>query len=880
MPTSTTVTWPATGQVAETDTTWDSIYDSGFYSGGDIPANDVSAGNIKSQKIYAYGSGTHGPLLQNKQYTYLHEQNSAYADANIVDRLAQVSIYDNSQPTPFSQTTTSYDQFNQASINGQGGLLQTTGTTNHDYTNFGSSATLRGLPTSVSRYGGTSTPSVITYADYNDLGMKTISTDGRGNSTSYTYGAQNAFLHSTSFPSTNGITHGITEDHDVNTGLLSSQTDQNNNSTIYTYDALMRPHTITRPDTGTTTYTYSDPNNISEVTTQSSSVSVTTNIVLDGLGRETSRTNVGSGVSTETHYDVNGRLYTVSNPKFAAATSSTDGLTTYLYDALGRKTSQTTTPDGAKLRWDYTGITIDHYDENNNHSQQTTDALGRLTAVIEPDPLSNLPSLETDYQYDPLNNLTRVDQWGGSKGTAGEQARIFGYDSLSRLIAASTPENSSAQHTPSLTCPGITGSWTACYGYDSNGNLQSKTDNRNITTTYSYDFLDRLTGKSYSGTDPSVSTTGSSCYQYDLPFDNGQEANFVGRLAGEWTQPNQCPTGRSLIPSSAMSWKSIMGYDTMGHVTSEQQCPLTPCTVASLIYTYDLEGNLYKSSNGMPSSVWPNFLTTYDFDSGNRLFRVSTTWNDTAHPGTLFEVAQAVNDIAPFGPVGWTAAHFGINPQQQQAALAQTRTYDNRIRLTGETAFANPLIATTVTITATATSFPSDHPPTTSVHVSCNSACGSVDFNLDGTDLGSFALDGSGNFVTGFAPSLSIGAHTLTVLYPGNSTYAASSNSATFTVIAAGPTSTTVDLTVSPTSFQLSSPPTTSVHVSCNSACGSVDFNIDGYDLGSFVLDGSGNFVTNVVPNLSVGPHTVTAQYSGNTVYAPSSNSVTVTVLP
>ena len=374
-----------------------------------------------------------------------------------------------------------------------------------------------------------------------------------------------------------------------------------------------------------------------------------------------------------------------------------------------------------------------------------------------------------------------------------------------------------------------------------------------------------------------MSATASSCYQYDKALDTNTHPNLIGRLAAEWTQPGTCPTAPSAIPASAISWRYITGYDPMGRIASEQQCPWGSCT--SLAYGYDSAGNLHSSTNGVPSSVSPGFSTTYNFDSASRLSKVSTTWNDATHPGILFEADQAINGTAPYGPVGLTAAQLGVN-SQQQAALAQFRTYDNRIRLTAETAFGNPLIATTVTITATATSFPSDHPPTTSVHVSCNSACGSVDFNLDGTDLGSFALDGSGNFVTGFAPSLSIGAHTLTVLYPGNSTYAASSNSATFTVIAAGPTPTTVDLTVSPTSFQLSNPPTTSVHVSCNSACGSVDFNIDGYDLGSFVLDGSGNFVTNVVPNLSVGPHTVTAQYSGNTAYAPSSNSVTVTVLP
>src|SRR5262249_36962272 len=145
-----------------------------------------------------------------------------------------------SASTLVAQTTTNYDQFNQTSINGQTGVVATTGTTNHDYANFGSSAALRGLPTSVTRFGNIS-PSVTTYTDYNDLGKVTIATDGRGNSTKYTYGTDNAFLQQTTYPSTSGVPHSTTESHDINTGLLVSKTDdQNQTTTSFSYDELMR----------------------------------------------------------------------------------------------------------------------------------------------------------------------------------------------------------------------------------------------------------------------------------------------------------------------------------------------------------------------------------------------------------------------------------------------------------------------------------------------------------------------------------------------------------------------------------------------------------------------------------------------------------------
>ena len=85
----------------------------------------------------------------------------------------------------------------------------------------------------------------------------------------------------------------------------------------------------------------------------------------------------------------------------------------------------------------------------------------------------------TTYDYDVLDNLTQVNQ--------GSQQRTFAYDGLSRLTSANNVEQ--------------TGSTT--FSYDKNGNLTSKTDPRSVTTTITYDDLNRPDQKSYSnGTDP------------------------------------------------------------------------------------------------------------------------------------------------------------------------------------------------------------------------------------------------------------------------------------------------------------------------------------------------------------------------------------------
>jgi hypothetical protein len=42
-----------------------------------------------------------------------------------------------------------------------------------------------------------------------------------------------------------------------------------------------------------------------------------------------------------------------------------------------------------------------------------SDVFGNLTEVMEPNGTSQTPTMETDYAYNTLNDLTRVDQWGG-----------------------------------------------------------------------------------------------------------------------------------------------------------------------------------------------------------------------------------------------------------------------------------------------------------------------------------------------------------------------------------------------------------------------------------------------------------------------------------
>src|SRR5262249_49572785 len=150
----------------------------------------------------------------------------------------------------------------------------------------------------------------------------------------------------------------------------------------------------------------------------------------------------------------------------------------YSYDALGRPT-QTTKQDGGVSTLSYAGNCVTATDEAGKSRKSCSDALGRLTSVWE-DP-GGL-NYETDYQYDPLGNLLRVDQKGSAPADSTQwRTRLFTYDSRSRLLTAQNPE-----------------SGTITYSYDLDGNVATKTDARGIVTTFSYDALHRVTGKTYS----------------------------------------------------------------------------------------------------------------------------------------------------------------------------------------------------------------------------------------------------------------------------------------------------------------------------------------------------------------------------------------------
>jgi YD repeat-containing protein len=552
---------------------------------------------------------------------------------------------------------------------------QSTGfaTTTYAYDQSGSPQGARGNLTSVTRTNS-SGASPTTQTVYNSQGLPILLTDANGNKTSIAYQCSGAFPQQVIKPYQSSTTLPETTSYvyDCNTGLIASMTDPNQKTTSYTYsDPLNRLTKSQYPDGGSLQYQYNDTESPVNVTAAQAITSSTTKQIeydVDGLGRliHVKLSDPAGGVDeTDTNYDALGRIASVWNP-YHSTSDPTYGVTTYTYDALGRKISQTQ-QDGNTLQWCYNGIVaqgqtncaanmgsethpvnltaypwVDYSDETGRHWQQISDGLRRLAAAIEPNS-SNVRFWETDYQYDALSNLLRVDQWGGANGSSGDRARTFTYDGLSQLLSVTNPES------------GATG-----FSYDANGNVLSKTDARGVTINYIYDALNRLTAKSYTN-DPSG--TPSSCFQYDKATTNG-----VGRIANQWTQKGTCPALGSVPTSGVLTQRSILAYDQVGRVTSEQQCILSNCTTGTtpypLAYTYDLAGDITSYLNGVNSIEFTNA-----YDSAGRLSAITTTYGVDA---ALFS-APSYNSAGSL-----TGATYGTG-------LTLSRTYDKRFRVTSET---------------------------------------------------------------------------------------------------------------------------------------------------------------------------------------------------
>ena len=456
---------------------------------------------------------------------------------------------------------------------------------------------------------------------YTPMGMLQTKADALGNTKTYTYDSKGLFPTSIN----DVISYMTTQyNYDENTGVLNSETDPNGKQITYTYDEMNRITLASYPDGGSKQYTYGDrpwPSGIPNVT-------VTTAITgsqnkqetawVDGLGRliGTQLTDPEGADLWNVTYDAVGRKATVTNP-FRTHSDPTYGITQFQYDALNRLTTQTQ-PDNSSIGYSYVGNTTTVTDEAGKARKSQMDGLGRLTQVLEDPGSSPHLNYETDYSYDCLSNLTSVVQ-------SGSRNRTFVYDSLSRLTSATNPE-----------------SGQVTYNYDNDGTLTSKVEHgRNITTTYAPDPLHRITSKTYSNGDPTV----TYCYdgnQTACGAPSVSNGNGIGRR-----------TGMGDASGNKAWW-----YDALGRVTETSQA-VTGYATGNIYYDYNLDGSLAQVTYPSDDEI------QYTYSSAGRITQAS--WVGILQGATL---ASNITHIAAGNVAGYTNGD----------GATVTRTYNSRLQ--------------------------------------------------------------------------------------------------------------------------------------------------------------------------------------------------------
>jgi hypothetical protein len=188
------------------------------------------------------------------------------------------------------------------------------------------------------------------------------------------------------------------------------------------------------------------------------------------------------------------------------------------------------------------------------------------------------------------------------------------------------------------------------------------------------------------------------------------------------------------------------------------------------------------------------------------------------------------------------------------------------------TSSANPSISgQSVTFTATVTASGGSGTPT-----------GTVEFVIDGANSGSLSLVSSGGQTTAIytTSSLTIGTHTISAIYSGDSNFASSTgslaNGQTVKQATGTRTSTLVASSANPSVSGQSVTFTATVTPSGGSGTptGTVQFVVDGSNVGglvSLVSAGGQTTASYTTSSLSLGTHSVTASYSGDSNFASSS---------
>ena len=406
----------------------------------------------------------------------------------------------------------------------------------------------------------------------------------------------------------NHLGHVTSSTYNYGLGKPLMVTDANKLATTYQYDALGRLIAVIGPyDNGKypgLVYSYNQLSRPTCVTTIKRVQPLTKSAYVtygfyDGLGRmiETKipLANNKSVIADAAKFNFQGRKKEAYLPFYVNSSSADYSPVPYgqpkatvEYDCLGR-VIKTINPDETFSQAIYSDRTVTFSDENNNQRQETADAWGRATEILE---YNGGQVYRTIYEYSPAGNLIRImdDQ---------NNQISFDYDSLGRKLRVDDPDM---------------GVWN--YEYDALGNLIKQTDALGQLIIFEYDGLNRVIyKKGLSREAPAPETLAS--YIYDDPA----KSYCIGALS-KVTDRNS--SSEFFYDKLARVVKSIKTIDTAPYVTEStydglgRQATVKYPDGSIIKYDYNVQGAVKVSNVTIPSKPVV-YVSTMEYSASGQL---------------------------------------------------------------------------------------------------------------------------------------------------------------------------------------------------------------------------------------------------------------------